>query len=198
DAEVTVACLPQMARLLAQLPATVQPLTDRMAVAPHDFWTLPMSLPRWCGPDVPTGPIFRGTPRRSGGVGIAWRGNALPDPGRSLPPDLGAGLLALPGAVSLHPEDSGARDFQDTADLIAGLDLVVSIDTSVAHLAGAMGKPTLVLLQHNPPEWRWLADAAGRAAWHPSATVLRQPAPGDWRSLIDRVKALIPSPPGRG
>jgi ADP-heptose:LPS heptosyltransferase len=101
---------------------------------------------------------------------VAWRGNALPDPGRSLPPELGAALLAMPGAVSLQPEDSGAADFQATADLIAGLDLVVSIDTSIAHLAGAMGKPTLVLLQKDVVEWRWRADAAGRSAGIPRRT----------------------------
>ncbi|MGZ6020294.1 MAG: glycosyltransferase family 9 protein, partial [Phenylobacterium sp.] len=117
-----------------------------------------------------------------------------PDPGRSLPPDLAARLLALPGAVSLDPEDSGAQDFQDTADLIAGLDRVISVDTSAAHLAGAMGAPTQVLLKARSGDWRWREAAPGVAAWHPSVRIARQPAQGDWRGLVERIAAAWPDP----
>jgi hypothetical protein len=193
--EVTLVCMPQLLRLFGQLPATRIPMAERMTAPPYDYWTLPLSLPLALGEaakDLATAPYLSGIPRSAGGIGVAWRGNARPDPGRSLPPELGAELLAMPGAVSLHPEDSGAQDFQDTADLIAGLDLVVSIDTSVAHLAGAMGKPCLVLHQHRAREWRWRTGADGRSVWYPSATVLHQPTVGDWRSVIDRVKADWP------
>lgn len=197
EGQAIVACVPQLARLLGQLPAEGLTLENRMMLLPpHDYWTVPMSLPGQLGvyaADLATQPYLSGQARRTGGVGVAWLGNARPDPARSLPPEFGAQLLALPGAVSLHPQDSGARDFQDTADMIAGLDLVVSIDTSVAHLAGAMGKPCLVLLHHRASEWRWRADAAGRSVWYPSATVLRQPAPGDWVSVIAQVKAAWPA-----
>jgi len=95
-------------------------------------------------------------------------------------------LLALPGAISLHPEDTGAADFQDTADIIAGLDLVISVDTSVAHLAGAMGKPVWVLVAAHAIDWHWLRDRSD-SPWYASARVFRQAAPGDWASVVDRV-----------
>ncbi|HEX3888700.1 MAG TPA: tetratricopeptide repeat protein [Phenylobacterium sp.] len=182
-AEVTYVCAPELARLFDGLGATVIPRAAENPIAPHDYWSLPLSLPRWCGP-VPNSAYLTGHARSpSGGVGVAWKGNALPDPGRSLPPDLAGELLALPGALSLHPEDTGARDFQDTADIVAGLDLVVTIDTSIAHLAGALGKPTLVLLQHHIVDWRWRDGPP----WYASVEVLRQPAPGDWRGLVDAI-----------
>lgn len=195
DAQVTLVCLPDLAGLFASLPATVVPTSDRLALPPQDFWTLPLSLPALLGScaDLATAPYLAAEPSPGPGrVGVAWRGNARPDPGRSLPPELGAALLALPGAVSLHPEDTGARDFRQTAERIAALDLVISVDTSVAHLAAAMGKPTWVLLQHAVIEWRWAADAGGRSWWYPQATVLRQPTPGDWRAVVDRIRADWP------
>jgi tetratricopeptide (TPR) repeat protein len=76
-------------------------------------------------------------------------------------------------------------NFADTAAIVANLDLVISIDTSVAHLAGAMGKPVWTLLQH-APDWRWypLADAS---LWYPSMRLFRQPVAGDWPSVIAQV-----------
>ena len=116
-----------------------------------------------------------------GNPGLAW------DNHRTLPPELASELLAIPGAVSLHPEDTGARDFFDTATIIAGLDLVVSVDTSVAHLAGAMGKPVWILISTAWMDWRWTRHRDH--PWYASARVLYQPTPGDWRSVVDRVKA---------
>lgn len=192
---IVMVCMPQLMRLFAPLPADLVAHAAQLAEPAYDYWTLPQSLPLWLGvggQDLATAPYLAGTATRRGGVGVVWRGNARPDPGRSLPPALGAELLAMPGAVSLHPEDSGAADFKDTADLIAGLDLVVTIDTSVAHLAGAMGKPVWVLHQKRPPEWRWRTDAAGTSVWYPSARVIAQPAQGDWRAVVDRVRADWP------
>jgi tetratricopeptide (TPR) repeat protein len=187
--------MPQLMRVAGGLGVDLIAHAERIAAPAFDYWTLPFSLPIWLAAgddDLATTPYLGGADRGVRGVGVVWQGNARPDPGRSLPADLAAELLALPGAVSLAPEDTGATDFQDTADLIAGLDLVVSIDTSVAHLAGAMGKPTWVLRQARPPEWRWRADAEGRSVWYPSARVISQPSPGDWRSVVDRVKADWP------
>lgn len=118
---------------------------------------------------------------------MAWRGNPLPDPDRSLTRPFAERLRNLPGAVSLHPEDTGAPDFQDTAEIISGLDRVVSIDTSVAHLAGALGKPTLVLLPRHSFDWRWRP----KSPWYPSVATARQHAPGDWESVFDEVMAFI-------
>lgn len=124
-------------------------------------------------------------------VGVMAKGNPAHqnDANRSLPDDLAAELLALPGGVSLAPEETGARDFHDTATIVAGLDLVISVDTSVVHLAGAMGKAVWVLLPHKA-DWRWQRGRAD-SPWYGSARLFRQPNPGDWRSVLDEVAASL-------
>jgi ADP-heptose:LPS heptosyltransferase len=77
-------------------------------------------------------------------------------------------------------------DFADTAALIANLDLVISVDTAVAHLAGAMGKAAWTLLPF-VPDFRWLLDRPD-TPWYPKMRLIRQTAPGDWSSVIDRVR----------
>jgi tetratricopeptide (TPR) repeat protein len=184
-AEVTFVCGPELAELFAQLPATIVPRRGDISVPPHDYWSIPLSLPRWIG-RIPQDPYLTAQPRPTGGrIGVAWSGNALPDPLRSLDAAAAERLKRMPGAVSLHPQDTGARGFRETAELVAGLDLVVTIDTSVAHLAGALGKPTIVLLQHYSSDWRWREAEDGSAFWYPTAKVLRQPKPGDWASVLD-------------
>ncbi|MBK4738198.1 tetratricopeptide repeat protein [Noviherbaspirillum pedocola] len=79
------------------------------------------------------------------------------------------------------------RDFSDTAALIANLDLVISVDTSTAHLAGAMGKPVWILNRYDTC-WRWFLDHSD-SPWYPSATLYRQPSMGDWDSVLDTVTA---------
>jgi tetratricopeptide (TPR) repeat protein len=76
-------------------------------------------------------------------------------------------------------------DFADTAALISQLDLVIAVDTSVAHLAGALGKPVWVLLPFTP-DWRWLLDRDD-SPWYPTARLFRQPASGDWDSVVRKV-----------
>lgn len=96
-------------------------------------------------------------------------------------------------ALAAHPavkDMSGAlSDFADTAALLAELDLVISIDTGVAHLAGAMGKPVWMLLAFNA-DFRWLRERSG-SPWYPTATLFRQPAPNDWQSVINAVKQRL-------
>lgn len=82
------------------------------------------------------------------------------------------------------------RDFDDTAALIAGLDLVIATDTAVAHLAGAMGKPVWLLLS-SEGEWRWLQDRAD-TPWYPSMRIFRQAVAGDWSALVDDVLRALP------
>jgi ADP-heptose:LPS heptosyltransferase len=76
-------------------------------------------------------------------------------------------------------------DFADTAGLIANLDLVIAVDTAVAHLAGAMGKPVWIMLPY-APEWRWMMDRED-SPWYPTAKLFRQRSPGDWPGTVKRV-----------
>ena len=78
------------------------------------------------------------------------------------------------------------NDFSDTAALCELMDLVISVDTSVAHLAGAIGKTTWVLLPH-VPDWRWLLDRED-SPWYPSIKIYRQPSHGDWDSVMKRIR----------
>jgi hypothetical protein len=78
-------------------------------------------------------------------------------------------------------------DFADTAALVSELDLIISVDTSIAHLAGALGKPVWVLLPY-AADWRWLQGRED-SPWYPTAKLYRQPAPGKWEEVIERVTA---------
>lgn len=90
-------------------------------------------------------------------------------------------------AVDLKVTGLGSRfrDFGDTAAAIAKMDLVVSVDTSVAHLAGALGKPVWTLLPYEA-EWRWLVDRED-SPWYPTMRLIRQSEPGNWQQVIERV-----------
>jgi hypothetical protein len=138
-------------------------------------------------------------------VGLAWRGNPAhaADGRRSIPLAVLRGALAPDIAwYSLHRDirDTDApllaastdiqhfgaeMDFEMTAALIDRLDLVISVDTSLAHLAGAMGKPTWVLLPFTP-DWRWLMDRED-SPWYPSVRLIRQNKRNDWPSVMQRV-----------
>lgn len=143
-------------------------------------------------------------------IGLIWRGNPKP-PGRSaaishlipllddhrmtfvtLQKELPEGELDLLGkyrnVISLDKE---LASFDDTASVIAALDLVITIDTAIAHLAGALGKPVWVLLKFGA-DWRWLRDRED-SPWYPSARLFRQPVPGDWGDVIRRVRAGLES-----
>jgi len=107
---------------------------------------------------------------------IAWYGLQKPAPVE--PPD-------LPGFTDLSRH---LGDFMDTARIAKRLDLVVTVDTSVAHLAGVLGLPAIVLLAFMP-DWRW--GLGETSPWYPSLTLLRQPAHGDWGSVIEMLKREI-------
>lgn len=153
-----------------------------------------------------------GTPLR---VGLVWAGNPgfagdrerspglevlrplFTVPGcRFLGLQVGAGRLALLGeAMPASFTDLGAElaSFTDTAAVMAGLDLVVSSCTAPAHLAGALGRPVWVMLSHTP-DWRWLLGRDD-SPWYPTARLFRQPAPGDWASVVammrDALEAMV-------
>jgi hypothetical protein len=125
------------------------------------------------------------------------------DEARSLPPELLVPLCEGRECVTLDPQPSPLPvrnaegcpfDIAETAALIAGTALVVTVDTMVAHLAGAMNRPTWLLLKHEP-DWRWTPES-GRSEWYPSMRLYTQPEPGDWGAVVAAVRrelaALIP------
>jgi hypothetical protein len=139
-------------------------------------------------------------------IGVTWSGSPThkDDNNRSIDFSVFSRLLDLGATfVSLQKEvrsgdASAVKDrtdllqiadelttFADTAAVIANLDLVISVDTSVAHLAGALAKPVWILLPF-VPDWRWLIDRSD-SPWYPTARLFRQDAPGDWPAVIDRV-----------
>lgn len=94
-------------------------------------------------------------------------------------------LKTLPAGLPVFNLGDDCQDFADTAAAISNLDLVISVDTSVVHLAGAMSHPTWVLLPH-VPDWRWLNDRED-SPWYPSMRLFRQPAINDWDSVLKKV-----------
>ncbi len=79
--------------------------------------------------------------------------------------------------------------FQETAALLTRLDLVISCDTAVAHLAGALGTPVWLLLA-SMPDWRWMAERSD-SPWYPRTTLWRQREPGDWAAVVAQVAARL-------
>jgi hypothetical protein len=144
------------------------------------------------------------TPR----VGFAWSGSRtlVNDVNRSIPLAAFAPLIAAAGtAVSLQADVrerdrgdlersgllrlEGIEDFADTAAIIEALDLVVTVDTAVAHLAGALGKTAWILLPFSP-DWRWLLERPD-SPWYPSVRLLRQRAIADWQPVIAEAAAAL-------
>jgi tetratricopeptide (TPR) repeat protein len=108
---------------------------------------------------------------------------------KELPPAHREFMAAHPTLID-HSAD--LADFAETAALISQLDLVVTIDTAVAHLAGALGKPVWIMLHHNA-DWRWLLDRTD-SPWYPTARLFRQKRAGDWKGVVSSVaRALRPT-----
>lgn len=139
-------------------------------------------------------------------VGLAWAGNPLHpnDANRSIPASCFEPWAELPGVrwFSLQKNPPAGLpplpivdwtqemvDFRDTLALVEQLDLVISADSSVAHLAGALGKPVWTLLPF-APDYRWLIERAD-SPWYPSMRLFRQPLPRDWASVIRAVSAAL-------
>lgn len=146
-------------------------------------------------------------------IGIVWQGNpAAPvDANRSVPLAAFAPLAAIPGVrlvslqkgpgeeqdapfplLRLGPElDGGADWFLDTAAAIAAVDLVVSVDTAVLHVAGALGRPALMLMHGRHADWRWL-HAQDVPVWYPSVRLVRCPdGNADWHGAVARAAFLV-------
>lgn len=98
-------------------------------------------------------------------------------------------LASLSPMAAVTKLDAELNDFADTAAAIASLDLVISVDTSVAHLAGALGKPVWVLLPY-APDWRWLTERED-SPWYPTMRLFRQPQSGDWDAVFAQVSGAL-------
>jgi ADP-heptose:LPS heptosyltransferase len=81
--------------------------------------------------------------------------------------------------------DAGPNSFLDTASVMESLDLIITCDTSIAHLAGALGRPTWIALKH-APDWRWMLDR-NDSPWYPSVRLFRQKHRGQWDEVFDRM-----------
>jgi ADP-heptose:LPS heptosyltransferase len=142
-------------------------------------------------------------------IGFVWGGNPdfSDDKKRSTDLDYYQPLFDIPGTQFFclqkgprEPEINAAPqkvvrlndqidDFRDTAVYMNQLDLVITTCTSVAHLAGGLGRPTWVLL-HTNSDWRWLLDTED-SPWYPTARLFRQPTNGDWQGVFDTVSAAL-------
>ncbi len=148
-------------------------------------------------------------------IGLVWAGSARPtvaeasqlDLQRSMDPEWLQPLAAMPGItwVSLQKHHAvprgmrlanpmpGVRDFADTAAIIAGLDWVVTVDTAVAHLAGALGR-RVILMDRYENCWRWLSGRSD-SVWYPTLRIVRQHRPGDWSAVIQQVVDILSTEP---
>jgi len=203
-AAVTLVCAPALARLFAgSLGVEVVAGEGAIDVPDPDLWVMSGSLAGRLGvtpQTIPAAPYLKapadgppGATRGGARIGLMTRGNPAyeNDAHRSLPPDLGQRLRGLPGGtVELDPAATGAGDFADTAAIVEGLDLVISVDTAVAHLAGAMGKACWVLLPAEGTDWRWLR-ARWDSPWYPSLTLFRQRPGETWASVVERVETAV-------
>jgi hypothetical protein len=195
---VTLLANRPVAPLFVQLGCQVMIAEGTVSIPRHDAWVMAGALSLRLGVRLET---LSGAPylRAPDGLanwpsnlryGVVWRGSPTHsnDHNRSMSAAQAAPLLALPGAFCLHPEDTKVRDMADTAAIIDKLEAVVTVDTSVAHLAGAMGKRTLVMLPAVHTDWRWLKKRAD-SPWYDSLRLYRQTRPGDWDSVVRAVLA---------
>ncbi|MBP2303062.1 tetratricopeptide repeat protein [Azospirillum picis] len=169
---------------------------------------IPATLPYLAAPATASPPSTGFSPDGRLQVGLVWAGRPEDpdDRHRSCPLAALSPLLALPG-VRFHSLQVGAAeaaldrvaggaavvrhggsvgDFADTAAVIAGLDLVIAVDTAIVHLAGALGRPAWVLLSADP-DWRWMRGRAD-SPWYPTHRLFRQPQLGQWEPVVGRLR----------
>lgn len=190
----------------ADRPGAVVPLMSLALAFGTDLASIPGDVPYL---RVPAGRQAKWRARLGAGdgrprVGVVWWGNPsfMNDRQRSMPLARFAPLLDRPGiafhvlANRLRPEEEeqaralatvheGIDDFADTAALVEAMDLVIAVDTAVAHLTGALARPVWMLLPFNP-DWRWML-AREDSPWYPTARLFRQTARDDWDGVLQRV-----------
>lgn len=198
-AEVTLVCPPPLLALFAELPVAVASGDDALRLARPDYWVLTMSTPGRLDLNLAevSGVAYLRAPQlhrakwagyaghRS--VGVAWRGRSTHpnDAHRSLP---SAALLdpLVEAGANLVDLTEPVGDFADLAAIIEQLDLVVTVDTALGHLAGALGKPCWLLLPWLRQDWRWFQGRED-SPWYGGHRLFRQGSPGDWEGVIASV-----------
>ena len=212
--QVTVSAQPELIPLLRTMPA----MTDRVTALdrdpdpregdleieatelPHVFrttlHTIPARIPYF---RVSRAALSRGNCPK---VGIVWAAGDW-DTRRTIPPSELAPLFEIPGltfysfqrgTATEHSQALPAialrwRDVLHEAGLLLSLDILISVDTMPAHLAGALGVPVWLLL-HSDPDWRWMRTRED-SPWYPTMRLFRQNRPGDWRAVLSRVAAEL-------
>ena len=203
---------PALVRLLQGTPGADSVVAAGGELPRFDVVLPLLSLPGVCGTtagSIP--PPLTCAPRglRAPGplrVGLAWAGGAafVDDRHRSVPPAALAALDGLPGVqffglqlgadsmppgLSVQDLMAEVQDFADTAERMAGLDLVIAADTAVAHLAASLGLPVWLLSRHRGC-WRW-GHGRTDSPWYPTLRIHRQPQPGDWDTVLQGVRAAL-------
>lgn len=210
---VILAVQPALVRLLRGTPGIDQVVPAGADLPPFDVFAPLLSLPglfgtTWGSVPPPLPYAVRRAAQATGQlrVGLAWAGGSgfVDDRKRSMAAAaLGAlggiagvrffglqmGAGAMPPGLAAQDLMHGVQDFADTAEQVAGLDLVIAVDTAVAHLAATMGVPTWLLSRFRGC-WRW---GHGRAdsPWYPALRVFRQAQPGDWDGVVAKVRAAL-------
>lgn len=185
--DFVVAANVRLVRLFERIGCRVHILGTKRPLPAVDVWTHFNLLPHFLGWRPVAEAVYLDFPHTSGGgIGVVPTGFSRyhNDANRSLFGEDAERLLAL--GRDLRPEATGAFDFSDTADIIAGLDLVVSVDTSVANLAGSMGKACWVLLPAVKTSYRWGSPGQN---WYPAVKQYRQEDDGTWGPVLDRIEA---------
>ncbi len=193
------------------------PLLSLPAACKTAFNTIPANIPYlYADPALVTFWKYKLPAHEKYKIGICWQGDSAHSSRKFMPFDYFIKLAQLEG-VSLYSLQKGVRQnidsnlfyqfddsfdethgrFTDTAAVMQHLDLVITVDTSVAHLAGALGVPVWVILPY-PAEWRWLTDREN-SPWYPTMRLFRQTKPDDWQTVFDAIcKALTIEIQSRG
>lgn len=205
-AEVILVAPPALSSLLTQLPVTVLTQTPSITLPRPDFWVSPASIPRRLGvtPQTIDSGAYLQAPQEARdswaghasprSIGYAWRGKAHHnnDTRRSMQsPNLLLSMLEKTGAP-LFDLTEPLGDFSDMAAVIEQLDLVITVDTAVAHLAGALGKPCWVMLPWFGQDWRWM-QGRDDSPWYANTRLFRQQRGGEWADVINAVGAELAS-----
>ncbi len=166
----------------ANIPYLVPPQDCKVVLEPNDRLKVGIV---WAG-----GPLHRKNHQRSCKLSDFLRFVDIPGASfYSLQKDLSAANIAVLNQQQIPDLSEHCVDFADTAAIISQLDLVICVDTSVAHLAGALGKPVWILLSFIP-DWRWMLERED-SPWYPTARLFRQEKAGDWDGVCDRIKTAL-------